>query len=124
VLILFLIYSIAQAGGPFGSAMFLNLNATKRSVVDASGQAHIYSLLIINASGAVAWAHFYDQPCAGVTQGTTTPTFVIPMATNTKDFMPFPITVDFFTEICVTSTTTFMGTTGSANGVGMTIFAP
>ena len=111
------------AGAPLTTAQAENLNATKRSFIDSSGvNISVSSYKIINATAGVAWVHFYDLPCASVTQGTTVPTWVEVLPSNSQVFTGFPAQVTTVAELCVTSVTGYKGTTGSANGVGMQIF--
>jgi hypothetical protein len=113
----------ALGGTPVTTAQQENLNATKRAITDSGGiNVAIAAYKIVNASAAAAWVHFYDLPCASVTQGTTVPTWVEVLATNSQTFTSFPVPITTTAELCVTSVTAYKGLTGSANGVGMQIF--
>jgi hypothetical protein len=113
----------ALGGTALNSAWLENVNATKRSIVDSTGVGvSISSYKLLNASAAVAWVHFYDIPCSAVTQGTTVPTWVDVLPSNSQNFVPFPAPVTASQELCVTSVTAYKGVTGSANGVALGIF--
>lgn len=126
-LITFNVFAAAPQGTTGGvppSTMIGPLNATKLELVDISGQYHIGSILALNTSAAAAFLQFFDQPCSGVTVGTTRPSWVVPVSANNYSFTAYNGPLDFFTPICVVSTTTPAGAVGSAASVYMQIFTP
>jgi hypothetical protein len=112
------------ATGAIPTTMIGPLNATKTTLVDTSGGYSVGAILAVNASAAVAFVEFWDQPCANVTLGTTLPSWVVPVKANDWSFVLFPNMMWFSTPICTVSVTAPNGTVGSAAGVYMQVFIP
>lgn len=117
--------SPAGLSGAPPTTMIGPLTATKLELVDGGGGYQVSSIVAINISAAVAFIQWFDQPCAGVTVGTTRPSWVTPVRANDWTFKPFPMPLGFSTPICVVSTTTPVGAVGSAaNSIYMQVFIP
>lgn len=130
LLCLMLVSGVAFAGAPAGTTgaapttMIGPLNGTKLELVNNNAGYEISSILALNTATAVAFIQFFDQPCAGVTLGTTKPSWVVPVRASDWSFVAYPISMQFFTPICVAATTTPNGLTGAAASVFMQVFTP
>ena len=129
--VLALLAAASFAGQPAGTTggapttMIGPLAATKVELINNSGTYEISSIMAVNVSTAAAFIQWFDQPCAGVTVGTTRPSWVTPVNANNWTSQQFPVSLTFLTPICVVSTTTPAGAVGSAaNSIYMQVFVP
>jgi hypothetical protein len=100
---------------PVTKAKFRSLSHVQQSIKASAGV--LFGVQIVNNQGAACYVQIFDA-AAGVTLGTDEPVMEFLVPANTQVNVPLPAQgVAFGTGIRVASTTTEMGSTGSAAGV-------
>lgn len=117
------VYGAAPATpGTGGLSVYSNtaLSATKAVVVAAP--ATLAGLSIGNPNAAIAYIQFFNALTAGVTVGTTAPTFVIQIPASSAVNLPLMPGVDFGTGVVIAATTTATGNTALGAACAVTLF--
>jgi hypothetical protein len=100
------------------AVLFKVRNANATLVQVTAGSTNLKSVTVVNAQAATVFVQFFNALTANVTLGTTTPDYEIQVAANSTFTTSLPSEgLIFPTALCVGSTTTEGGLTGSANGV-------
>lgn len=84
-----------------------------------SGSANVQFMVLYNTTGSVAYLQIFALPSSGVTVGTTTPDYVVPVAASSHLTVPIPNNGWFLggTGFTIASTTTRGGSTNAAMDV-------
>lgn len=106
-----------MASGSDGSTILV---ATAQAVKASAGK--VYGYYIYNPEAAVTFVHFYNTASGGVTVGTTSPLFTLPIPAGSAANLMSEIGITFGTAITVASTTTAGGNTSPTTGVSATIW--
>lgn len=107
---------------PTSATLFQNVNSTGMNVTN--GKAEVTRFIAVNTTGATAFLQVFDAPITSVTLATTVPLMTIPIVATTGSYTweagRFPWLFD--NQMSVASTTAGLGSTGSANGVFITVW--
>src|SRR6266478_6226926 len=107
---------------PTSATLFQNVNSTGMNVTN--GKAEVTRFIAVNTSGATAFLQIFDSPITSVTLATTVPLEVIPLIANTGIYTweAGRFSWLFDNQMSVALTTAGLGSTGSANGVFITVW--
>lgn len=109
--------STFMASGSDGSTI---LQATAQEIKATAGQ--LYAYFIYNPEASVSYVHFYNSTAAGVTVGTTSPKFSLPIPAGAAANVSLVQGAEFTTAISCAATTTAGGNTSPATGVSLVAF--
>lgn len=96
-----------------GLAPYSNMDVTSGSGNEVKGSAgQVYGWHLLNHASGEMFLHFYDSPGTGVTVGTTTPYFTLPLLNSMGSNLYFGAGIEFPNGISIAAT-------NSASGVGV-----
>lgn len=123
---------VTQSGAPWsdtlapttsgGLTTFFNGAVTNTAVAVKASAGQVYSWMLFNPSGAVAYLQVFNVAAAGVTVGTTAPLFSIPVQAGTQVPFSTDIGIAFGTAISVAATTTPTGSSAPGTAMVVNIF--